>query len=474
VEGGVSSSVICGFAGGFPDRAPGPAPSGGVRSLLVSARELNFDGLVGPTHHYAGLSPGNLASETHAGQVGNPRAAALQGLEKMRFLAGLGVGQAVLPPQPRPDLELLGRLGFGDGTAALERAAREAPAVLSAAWSASAMWAANAATVAPSADTADGRVHLVPANLTSMLHRSVEPRFTTRLFRRVFADGSRFVVHEPLPATDMTSDEGAANHTRLSAGGRTAHLFAWGRAKGAKERPERHPARQTREASQAVARLLALRPEATLLWQQHPSGIDQGAFHTDVLAVGNDDFLMLHELAFRDGDALLAELRARFGGVLTVCVATERELPTGEAVQSYPFNSQLVTLPGGAMAIVAPSEAERSASARRFLERVVAEENPVSALHFVDVNDSMRNGGGPACLRLRVRLTPEEESALAGHVLLDDDRYQALRACIAARYRDRVTLADLVDPRFVDECRVALDEITAILGLASVYDFQRA
>jgi succinylarginine dihydrolase len=139
----------------------------------VTSRELNFDGLVGPTHHYAGLSPGNLASESHAGEVGNPRAAALQGLEKMRFLAELGVGQAVLPPQPRPDFELLRRLGFGsDRAGALARAGREAPALLSAAWSASAMWAANAATVAPSEDTADERVHLVPANLLSMLHRS--------------------------------------------------------------------------------------------------------------------------------------------------------------------------------------------------------------------------------------------------------------------------------------------------------------
>lgn len=461
-------------APGEPRPAP-PLPVGYAPLLVASARELNFDGLVGPTHHYAGLSPGNLASETHAGEVGNPRAAALQGLEKMRFLAGLGVGQAVLPPQPRPDLELLRRLGFGgDAAAVLRRAAREAPSLLSAAWSASAMWTANAATVAPSEDTTDGLVHLVPANLTSMLHRSVEATFTTRLLRRVFADGARFVVHEPLPAADLTSDEGAANHTRLTGAGNTTHLFGWGRAKGVEARPTRHPARQTREASQAVARLLALREEATLLWQQDPSGIDHGAFHTDVLAVGNECFLMLHELAFRDAPALLAELRRRLGDELSTSVATEQELPAAEAVRSYPYNSQVVTLPGGDMAIVAPREAERSDAARRFLERVLAEKNPVTALHFVDVNDSMRNGGGPACLRLRVRLTADEESALGGRVVLGDATYEALRACIRARYRDRVTLADLEDPAFVDECRVALDELTAILGLGSVYAFQQA
>lgn len=440
----------------------------------MPARELNFDGLVGPTHHYAGLSPGNLASEGHAGEVGNPRGAALQGLEKMRFLAELGVGQAVLPPQPRPDLGLLRVLGFGgEAAAALRRAAREAPPLLSAAWSASSMWTANAATVAPSEDTTDGRVHFVPANLTSMLHRSAEPAHTTRVLRQVFGEATRFVVHDPLPASDLTSDEGAANHTRLTSGGTTLHLFGWGRAKGVEERPARHPARQTREASQAVARLLALRPEATLLWQQHARGIDQGAFHTDVLAVGNDDFLMLHELAFRDVELLLAELRSRLGG-LSVCVALERELPAAEAVGSYPFNSQVVTLPDGGMAIVAPREAERSDAARRFLERVVAEDNAVSAVHFVDVNDSMRNGGGPACLRLRVRLAADEEAALGGRVRLDGSLYDELRECIARRYRDRVTLADLEDTAFAEECRVALDELTTILGLGSVYEFQRA
>lgn len=474
----MSSSVICPGAA-LGARAPpeplGRLAAGGVRSLLasVASRELNFDGLVGPTHHYAGLSPGNLASETHAGEAGNPRAAALQGLEKMRFLAKLGVGQALLPPQPRPDFDLLRRLGFGTGPEALRRARSTAPALLSAAWSASAMWTANAATVAPSEDTSDGRAHFVPANLTSMVHRSIEAPFTSRVLRRVFADPTHFVVHDPLPAADLTSDEGAANHSRLEAAGKTLHLFAWGRGKDVEDRPARHPARQTREASEAVARLLALRPGTALLWQQHPSGIDQGAFHTDVLAVGNDGFLMLHELAFRDTPALLAELGARLDGGLSVCVATEGDLPIREAVRTYPFNSQLVTLPSGEMAIVAPREAERSPAARGFLERVISEPNPVSALHFVDVNDSMRNGGGPACLRLRVRLTGAEEAALGGRVKLDDDVYEALRACISARYRDRVTLSDLEDSSFADECRVALDEITTILGLGSVYDFQR-
>jgi len=439
------------------------------------ARELNFDGLVGPTHHHAGISPGNLASLSHAGETGNPRAAALQGLAKMRLLSGMGIGQAVIPPGPRPDLGLLRRVGFtGDDTTVLERARRDAPTLLSAAFSASAMWVANAATVAPSSDTADGRLHVVPANLISMLHRSVEATPTTHVLRRIFSDPRYFQVHEPLPATELLSDEGAANHSRLATATGTVHLFGWGRARDVPLRPSVHPARQAREASESVARVLALRDGFALLWQQSPHGIDRGAFHSDVLAVGNDGFLMLHEDAFLEPGALLAELGARLGDGFSFVTARGSEFGLDEAVRSYAFNSQIVTLPSGAMAIVAPREAEQSDESRRFLERVVAENNPITALHYVDVNDSMRNGGGPACLRLRVRLNEPEERALGGRVVFDAALDQALRECVERRYRDRLTTDDLVDPAFVDECRTTLDELTAILGLGSVYDFQRS
>jgi succinylarginine dihydrolase len=441
----------------------------------VPPREINFDGLVGPTHHYAGLSSGNLASERHAGAVSNPRAAALQGLEKMRFVAGLGVGQAILPPQPRPDLGLLRRLGFeGSDTSVLAHARRTAPGLLSAAFSASSMWTANAATVAPSSDTEDGRVHLVPANLVTMLHRSIEAAATTRVLAHVFGDTRYFEVHDPLPASDWTADEGAANHTRLATEVGAVHLFGWGRVRGGKRRPSVHPARQTREASEAVARLLRLPQVRSVLWQQAPTGIDGGAFHSDVLCVGNDGLLLLHERAFLDHEALVAELRLRLGGELDVLIASERELPTAEAVASYPFNSQLVTLPAGGMAIVAPREAEHSHAARSFLERVVKEPSPVTELHYVDVNDSMNNGGGPACLRLRVRLESHEERALAGRVLWNGTLHEELVACVSRRYRDRLTLDDLPDPEFVDECRTTLDEITNILDLRGVYDFRLA
>ncbi len=442
---------------------------------MKRAIECSFDGLPGPTHHFGGLSPGNLAAQAHAGEISNPRAAALEGLAKMRFVASLGVAQYVLPPHPRPDVATLRRFGFtGTDAEVLARALRDAPGLLNACSSASAMWAANAATVAPSADTEDRRVHLSVANLATMFHRSLEPRTTLAVLRRVFADARTFAVHPALPAHQEVGDEGAANHTRLVTTGTALHLFAWGRAAADRtEGPRRFPARQAREASAAVARLNRLPEASVLLWRQDPEGIDAGAFHADVLAVGAEGFFMLHERAFVETERLLGTLAHRLGDGFTHCLATERELPLADAVAAYPFNSQIVRARSG-LVVIAPEEARERRTARDFLERVVAESNPIGAVHYVSVNESMNNGGGPACLRLRVPLTAKERAALGARVALDDALGRALQAWIEAHYRDRLASADLADPALLEETRVALDALTTLLELGSVYDFQQA
>lgn len=435
-------------------------------------REYQFDGLVGPTHHYAGLSPGNLASQAHAGERSNPRAAALEGLAKMRRLYDLGVAQAVLPPQPRPNLALLRRLGFhGTDERVLSHALSEAPELLHAASSASSMWAANAATVVPSSDSLDHRLHFVPANLVSLLHRSIEAPSTELVLSRIFADAEHFQIHAPLPACDALADEGAANHSRLVGESGVVHLFGWGREMGG-ARPGRFRARQTREASAAVARSCALPGAATLLWQQHPDGVDGGAFHSDVLAVASGNTLLLHELAFVDHVELVTELSRRLGSDFRALLASARELPLADAVAAYPFNSQLVGLPSGKLRIVAPLESAHNARARQFLERVVAEHPLVEGVDYLDVNGSMKNGGGPACLRLRVPLTEQESARLGARVLFDDALESSLRDVVERRYRDRLELSDIADPALLEEARVALDEVTQVLGLGSVYDFQ--
>jgi succinylarginine dihydrolase len=439
-------------------------------------REAQFDGLVGPTHNYAGLSPGNVASTSHGGQASNPRAAALEGLEKMRFVHGLGVLQAVLPPHDRPSLATLRRLGFhGSDEEVLAAAAIvDGGLLLRVTSSASAMWTANAATVAPSRDAADGKVHLTPANLQQMFHRSIEPPTTTRILRAIFADTSAFTVHDPLPGGGQFADEGAANHTRLATSRGVVHLFAWGRlAWGGSAAPRRFPARQSREASEAVARLHRLAPASCRYAQQHPDGIDSGAFHTDVLAVGNESFFMVHELAFAGLGGLLEDLRATLGDELSVTVATENELPVERAVATYPFNSQVLTLADGSMVIVAPEDSREDADAHRFLDRVVTSGGPVKALHFRDVRQSMHNGGGPACLRLRVPLEDDERSRIGANVFASDALFADLATWIGKHYRDRLVPDDLADPALVRETMTALDELTSILRIGSVYDFQK-
>jgi succinylarginine dihydrolase len=439
-------------------------------------REVQFDGLVGPTHNYGALSPGNVASTSHGGTTSNPRAAALEGLAKMRLVRRLGVAQAVLPPQPRPSLAALRSVGFrGTDEEIVAAAAKDGGHWLRLCSSASSMWTANAATVAPSCDTRDGRAHLVVANLQHMFHRSIEAADTAHVLRAVFRDPARFVVHDPLPGGGHLADEGAANHLRLATSRGAAHVFAWGRrAWGAAGPPRIHPARQTLEASVALGRLHDLDPARVLFPQQRPDGIDAGAFHTDVLAVGNERFLMLHELAFDGEEALVDALRHLLGDELVVARASVAELSPERAVASYVFNSQVLTLPGGDMAIVAPEDARDDPQASALLDRVVAERGPVREVHFVDVRQSMRNGGGPACLRLRVPLTDDEIGALSGRVVLDDALHEALEGWVVRHYRDRLAPADLADPALVRESMVAVDALTALLGLGAVYDFQRA
>ena len=446
------------------------------------AHEVNFDGLVGPTHNYGGLSFGNVASMTHRAQFSNPREAARQGLAKMKALADLGLKQGVLPPHARPDLDALRALGFtGDNATVLARAAKDAPEILSACASAAAMWTANAATVSPSADTDDGRVHFTPANLVAKFHRSLEHPTTSRVLGAIFDDEAHFNHHPALPANPAFGDEGAANHTRLGGayGEPGVEFFVYGRHAfgGGAHRPQHFPARQTLEASRAVARAHGLSPEACVFAQQDPVAIDAGAFHNDVVAVGNQHVLFYHERAFLEADSLMAALarvvESRSGRAFVPICVREREVSLNDAVRSYLFNSQLVTLPDGEMSLVAPRECLENDHTRACLERLVASGGPIRSVRHFDLRQSMNNGGGPACLRLRVVLTPTELAATAPGVLMNDRLHARLLAWVELRYRDRLELSDLADPLLHREGEVALDELTQILGLGSIYPFQR-
>ena len=437
--------------------------------------ELQLDGLVGPTHNYAGLSPGNVASQSNRAAVSHPRKAALQGLDKMRSVAALGVPQGFLPPHERPHMPTLRALGFsGTDEEVLTAALRDAPHLLARASSASAMWTANAATVIPSADAADGKLHLVAANLRSMPHRAIEPRTTAQLLRAAFPDRDRAVVHDPVSSG---GDEGAANHIRLTrtpdAGADAAgvHVFVYGTGDGSMP-PKVHPARQELAASAAVAQLGALPAGRTIFLRQDPSAIDAGCFHNDVCSVGNGNVLLMHERAFADGAHAIDRMRDAADDALVPIVVTDAELPIAEAVSSYLFNSQVVTRPDGGMTIVAPSECGESPRAKLVLERITGGATPIDSALMMDVRESMRNGGGPACLRLRVPLAHSQADLLHPGFLWTPDRDEWLRAWVERWYPDSLTPQELADPALLRTTRDALDALSTWIGAGPLYDFQ--
>lgn len=444
----------------------------------MTRTEINFDGLVGPTHHYGGLSSGNLASHQHRGEVSRPREAALQGLAKMEFLAGCGIAQALLPPPLRPAFSILRAAGFmGSEEEIVREAWQEAPGLLSACYSASAMWTANAATFTPGGDTSDGKSHFTPANLVSMFHRSIEPPATARALRGVFGDERFFVHHDTLPPGRLLSDEGAANHIRLAAGAGQPgiHLFVHGFAPFEEELNLRFPARQSLEASRAIARLHRIPAERCLFARQAPDAINAGMFHNDVASVGNGNLFLYHEHAFANGPEIVRQLVERFaevcggrlvcGEVLAVRVSLE------EAVRTYLFNSQLVTLPGGGMLLLAPEECRKSLAVESVIRKWVQDKaNPITRVSYVNLRESMRNGGGPACLRLRVSLSAEEQRALRGRVLLTPELSAELAAWIRKHYRETLPVSALADPRLIEEVRRALAELAGLLDLGEGID----
>ncbi len=417
--------------------------------------EINFDGLIGPMHNYAGLSPGNIASASNAGAISRPRDAALQGLGKMKRLMDRGLVQGFFPPLRRPGVATLRALGFaGNDNAVLARAAEDDPVLFNNICSASAMWAANAATVIAAADSGDGRVHLATANLATMLHRSFEAPDTLAMLRNIFRDERHFAVHPALPSTPHFSDEGAANHMRVTASHASAgvNIFVHGEARGS-----RFPERQAKRAGEAVARLAGADARHVL---QSQAAIEAGAFHNDVVAVANEQVLLAHVAAFEDRDGLMAALDAAVPGFTPIEVDT---VSLEEAVASYLFNSQLVTLPEGGMALVLPAEAKAEPRVWAAVEQILAGNNPVNEAIVVDVRESMRNGGGPACLRLRVPVDEAARAAIDARFLLDDQRWDGLCTLVEAHWPETIDARDLADPGLWAEALAAHDALDRFL-----------
>ena len=423
--------------------------------------EVNFDGLIGPSHNYAGLSLGNLASASNAGAEASPRAAALQGLAKMRRMLDLGLTQGLFVPLDRPDTAWLRSLGFTGSDDDVCRAAwRDEPALLSSAMSASSMWTANAATVSPAPDTHDGRCHITAANLATMVHRSIEHEHVVKQLRLAFQDPRYFAVHPALPA--VFGDEGAANFMRLapSHGVRGVEVFVY-----AEGRFGGFPARQSRVASEAVARFHGVSRDDAIFVRQSAEAIAAGAFHNDVVAVANENVLLAHEQAFAEPALVHRQIRDRMPEAVIVEVPASR-VSLAAATRSYLFNSQLVTLPTGGMMLIVPAETRETPEVWSWLTEQIAAGGPIGAVEVVDVRESMRNGGGPACLRLRVAASAEAVAAIDARFLLDAAKCDRIQTVVESSWPARIVPSDLGEPELWHQIRAARAALLAALGFS--------
>jgi len=439
---------------------------------FVMTIEANFDGLVGPSHHYGGLGVGNLASLGSQNKPSHPRAGALQGLEKMRAVAAVGVPQFFLPPCDRPNIDWLRELGFGGSDADVLKAVGDSDVrLLSAAWSSAFMWTANAATVTPSADSGDGRLHISVANLASNLHRQQEAAERFEQLNRVFSAVANTVVHQPLPSSYPLRDEGAANHMRLSNGvngskdlhgaGQGVHVLVDGDAVSSG-----FLGRQSQQCGAAIARRHRLNEEQVFFLQQHPEAVAAGVFHNDVIATSHQHLMIHHEKAFLNADAALEKLdevfQRNFRRDLIRVVVDESALTLEDAVSSYLFNSQIVTNQGGKFTILCPENCRQVLAAQSLVEQwITDEENPIADVIYLPLDQSMANGGGPACLRLRVQLEVDQLAAIPEAYHVTDRRADEISAWVEKWYPESLTLSDLMDVQFAIHCAEAVKALTS-------------
>jgi len=440
---------------------------------MTYSGEINFDGLIGPTHNYAGLSQGNLASQKHLNQTSNPKAAALQGLDKMRLIMDQGIPQGFFLPHERPHLMTLRAIGFG-GTdeEVINQAAKKNPALLKNVYSASSMWSANAATFSPSIDSNDQKIHITPANLNSMFHRSIEHEFTKTQLELMF--GGVATVHEPIKNISGYGDEGAANHLRVSA----QHLmpgfqiFVYGSS--AFEVHQGIIARQAEEISQAVSTQHQLDPDRVLFLKQNEQAIHSGSFHNDIVSLANEEVFIFHQEAFTDRvelERVLHQLKDHVKGFHPIEILS-KDISLDDLVSSYLLNSQLITIKNNEMMMLLPEEVQNHDNCMKWLEEIKSS-SPIKRFEFVDIHQSMMNGGGPACLRFKAVVNSDELDKINKKFLLSSEKLINLRALVSKHYRDRINPDDLLDIKLMEESYLFLDELTQLLGIGSIYSFQK-
>tara|TARA_S200000501_G_scaffold715_1_gene662 strand:- start:1120 stop:2442 length:1323 start_codon:yes stop_codon:yes gene_type:complete len=436
--------------------------------------EMNFDGLIGPTHNYSGLSEGNIASIKNSKQTSNPKKAALQGLKKMKLLMELGFPQGIFLPHERPHLGFLRDKGFkGNDKNIIASAAKKSKLLLNQAYSASSMWAANAATFSPSIDSYDSMAHITPANLLSMQHRSLETEFTYEQLNIIFHK-SHFKVHNAIKPNEFLGDEGAANHLRLSSNHLKKGLQVFVYGNEANQDHSNILVRQSKEASELIAKLHMLDEGNIFFLKQNINSIKKGCFHNDIVSLATENIFIYHEEAFEDSKKQISNLETKLQSEKEnfFIEISNQEISLDILIKSYLLNSQLITKKNGEMAFIMPEEVNEHLECKRWLKKL-KDETPIKDLRYIDIKQSMMNGGGPACLRFKIVVTEEEFNNINSDFILTDNLILKLEDLIQSSYRDALEIDDLEDPALISESFEILDNLTQIFNTGSIYSFQK-
>ncbi|MBU0505226.1 MAG: N-succinylarginine dihydrolase [bacterium] len=450
---------------------------------MKQVREINLSGLVGVTHNYCGLTVGHTKNISFDGNATNPKKAAQEALERIKTLHDKGVLQIIMPPHDRPSLSLLKRLGFsGTNEEIIEKAFQQDPKVYAGACSAASMWMSSALTATPSLDATDGRVHFTPANLANKFHRSFEQRTNYRILKTIFSDENFFSVHQALPAMNAFIDEGASNIMRfcpaIEQRGLGVFVYRQNALKPTDPKPRYYPTGQTSQASRAISRLHNTHEDYILFVQQNPIAVDAGVYHNDVITAAHRNVLLYHDQAFLDTHKVIHEIEERYKQLYNqeLCLINVgvHEVTLAEAVHTCLFNSQIIDVNEAEMSIIAPSLCQQNKVIKKAIEKFVSDSrNPITSVSYVSLREVIKNGGGPASMRLSVVLTQEEWQHVLPSVVFTDEMYQKLKVWISKHYRETLVPNDLADPQLMNESHSSLDELTQILKLGSLYSFQR-
>ena len=369
-------------------------------------KQVFIDTIPGPTNHFGGHAVGNIASMNSKNNILNPQKAALEWLEKVKKVAMIGGNQFVLPPQRRPLTHKKKTLTQSD-------------------ISSSFIWMANAGLFIPRIDTQLENNQFIPANMKQSEHRNIEHPFHQYWLKKILKY-SKCNFHKILDI----NDEGSANSIRLwhKKNQCGVNIFVYGKPNA------RYPIRQSKSSCEKIINIT--KPRHYILLEQTKEAIDAGVFHNDVIAFGFKNTIICHEKAFSNQKQELKKLKKIFtnslNAPLNIVEIANNSLSLNAAVKTYLFNSQVIEI-NNKFELICPIEVKENPNSYKITEKWVTN-GLFNKVHFVNIKSSLKNGGGPACLRLCLYLNDNEVKKIPTKFKLDKTKYKKISKIILEHY----------------------------------------